>query len=248
MKKVIWIGVIGIVVLAGLLLFALGNLGAIVERAVEGVGSAATGTAVTLDKADVSLGSGEASLRGLEVANPEGFSKNAAIRLGEIKVVIDTASVGKSPLVIKEVLIDGPQVRYEVGTSGSNVGKIQEAVERFAGGGSKAPDASGGGDAASGGGTKFIIEKLTIRGGEAAVAATFLGDRKVSAKIPETTLRDIGKSGGGATSGEVASKVLSTILSSATGAVDGLNLDGLKKGAAGILEGAGKAVKDLFGK
>jgi hypothetical protein len=226
----------------------------IVKSAVESVGSSATGSEVTLKEVDISLTSGQASMNGLTVGNPQGFATDSAIRLGGIKVVLDTASLTSDTIVVKEVLIDGPEVTYELGTGGSNIGAIQTNVDRFAGGDAAKPSEKAPA-AEEGGGKKIIIEKLTIQQGRVEVAATFLGNNKLGAPLPSITLTDIGKESGGATPGEIAAKILDAITGGVTDVVGTLGLDKLAKGAgvvideAGkVLEGAGQGIKDLFGK
>ena len=253
-KKLLWIG--GIVAVLGivLLLSVWASLDSIVKKAVESVGSSATGAEVTLNDVSISLTSGQASMNGLTVGNPPGFVTDSAIRLGGIKVVLDTSTVTSDTIVIKEVVIDGPQVTYEVGAdAGSNIGAIQANVDKFAGGDASKPAAAKPEDA--GGGKKFIIERLTIREGRVEVAATFLGNNKLGADLPAITLKDIGKSSGGATSGEVAAEILDAITGKVIAAVGKLDLDKLAKDAGNILdeagkllEGAGKGIDDLFGK
>ena len=70
-------------------LFLLGNLGSIIKSAVESFGSDATKTKVTLAKADVSITSGESSLDGLVIANPEGFATPTAFELTVRTVAMD---------------------------------------------------------------------------------------------------------------------------------------------------------------
>jgi hypothetical protein len=247
LKKIVWIAVIGVVLLVVALVLLLGNLDRIVKGVVESVGSESTGTDVTLRSVDVSLTDGRASMEGLTVANPEGFATKYAVQLGKIAVKIDTASIGKDVVVIEDVTIDGPAVIYEWGGGGSNIAVIQRNVDAYAGGGggSKGGGSKGGDDAAAKGeGTRVVINTLTIQGGQVDVAATFLGDRKVGAKLPQVVLRDIGKKSGGATAAEVAEQILDAILGNATKTVDGLGIDGLKKQAEGVLDGAKKGLDD----
>ena len=252
-KKLLWIGGIAAVLGIVLLLVAWANLDSIVKKAVESVGSSATGTDVTLDDVNISLTSGQASMNGLTVGNPPGFATDSAIRLGGIKVVLDTSTVTSDTIVIKEVVIDGPQVTYEVGANaGTNIGAIQANVDKFAGGAAAKPAEA---KPEEGGGKKLIIEKLTIREGRVEVAATFLGNNKLAADLPPITLTDIGKKSGGATSGEVAAEILDAITDSVVTAVGTLDLNQLSKDASKLLDdagklikGAGKGIDDLIGK
>lgn len=255
MKRLLLIvGILGVLLVAGILLFLLTGLGAAIKAAVESVGPEVTRTEVKLASADVSLTSGEGTLKGLLIGNPKGFATPSAIELGEIRVKIDTSTVTSDVIVIKEVVIDGPEVTYEVGSGGSNIGVIQENVNSFTGGdgggGSKAPGggrkrggggaseepaAAGSGDAP---GTKIIIEDLVIRNGRVSVSATFLGGKKLGASLAEVHLTNLGKDSGGATAGEIAKEILGALTGGVMDAVGTLNLDSLAKGVTDTLGGA----------
>ena len=172
MKKGILIGggVLVVVIIVGVVTL-LSSLDSLIKAAVETVGSEVAGVSVSLDKASVSASSGKGSLSGLNVGNPAGFKTERAFNLGEISVTLDTATVTSDPVVIKEIIIAGPKVTYEMGGSGSNIDAIQGNVEKFI-------KANGGGGSSSGGGgegPKLVIEHLYVRDGEINVSATFLG-------------------------------------------------------------------------
>ena len=256
MKRILLIvGGLVIVLVVAAVIFLFTGLGAAIKAVVEGVGSRATQSDVHLASADVSLTSGEGVLKGLVVGNPKGFSTPSAIELGEIRVKLDTSTVTSDVVVIKEIVIDGPSLTYEVGPGGSNIGVIQDNVAAFGGGTEKQ---SPGGGAASAGtqkpakqtkaeGTKLIIESLVIKNGHVGVSASFLGGKALGASLPEIRLHDIGKASGGATTAEVAKQVLDALTHGALDAVSGLNLDGLKAGVEKGVGGAVDAVKGIFG-
>ena len=258
MKKI----VVGLVVVAALIavaaVFLLTNLGAVIKSAVERFGSDATKAKVTLSTADVSLTSGEGKLAGLVIANPEGFSGANAFELGLISLKLDTASVTTDTIVVKEVVVQGPKIRYELdGKLSSNLGRIQENIDAYtrslggggksggggkAGGGSKpAPDETA--SKPSGGEKKFVIENFYVRGGEVSLgtAASAAG---ASCPLPEIHLTGIGKKSGGATAGEVTSQVLGAITK---GALDAAMSNGLTKAAKDAVGGAVKGVTDTLG-
>ena len=66
----------------------------------------------------------------------------------------------------------------------------------------------------------------------------------MSVNLPDIVLKDIGKSKGGATPGEVASKVIDVLQKNIDGAVKHLNLDQVKEVVGSVVSGA----KDLIGK
>jgi hypothetical protein len=259
MKRILLIvGALVAVLVVGLVLFVFTGLGGAIKAIVEGVGSKATGTQVTLASADVSLTSGDGTLKGLVVGNPKGFKTPSAIELGQIHVKVDTSTVTSSTVVIKEVLIEGPRLTYEVGPGGSNIAVIQENLAALGGGtGGGGSKGTGGGKPSAepkekepkseGGGTKVIIDDLVVKGGHVAVSASFLGGKEVGAALPDIHLKDIGKSEGGVTSDVIAKRLLDALTKGALDAVAGLNLDGLKKAAGGAVDSAIKSATDILG-
>ena len=257
MKRILLIGggVVALLLVA-LVVFLFTGLGAAIKAIVEGVGSEVTKVDVKLASADVSLTSGEGELKGLVVGNPKGYKTPSAIELGQIKVKLDTSTVTSDTIVVKEVLIDGPHLTYELGEGGSNIGVIQSNVESFTGGSGGGGGGKGGGKGGGGkgaapakeeGGKKVIIERLLVTNGRVDVSASFLGGKTLGASLGKIELKDIGKDTGGATPGEVAQKLLSSLTSAATDVVGTLHLDDVKKGATDAVDSAVKGVKDLFG-
>lgn len=255
MKKIVIGLVIVAVLIIGAVVFLLENLGTFLKEVIQTAGTEVTQVKVTLDEVDVDrITKGRAALRGLTVANPAGFKTNSAFRLGEVSVKLDPATVASDIVVIKEVVIAKPEITYEFGGDGSNVGTIRKNVERKTGGGKAGAKKSGADE--GDGGKKLVIENLYIRDGRVDVSAAFLQGKKVGTKLPDIHLKDIGKSGGkttGATPTEIAEKVVSAISGSATKAVGALDISGIKDalgkelGAAtkSLQEGAGAATKKL---
>ena len=255
-KLLIGLAVVVVLVVGGVVYFA-SNLDSIIKTAVEDVGSEATKTKVTLDGVKISLTSGEGTLSGFHMGNPEGFKTPEAMSFGKVNVKVDTGSVTNDVIVIKEVVIAAPQITYELAGGGSNIQTIQKNVDAFA----KSMGAGGGQKPAekSEGGKKVIIEHLYVRDGKIGVSAAFLAGKQMNVPLPNIHMTDIGKKKGGASPAEVADQLLTKISQSATGAVSGLGLDKMMgsakdaaSGAAKSLEGAtkgiGDSLKGVFGK
>jgi len=251
MKKILLIVLALAVVAVVVVVLVIGNLGSIIKSAVESFGSDATQTQVTLKSADVSITSGEGSLDGLVIANPQGFATPTAFELGHISVKIDTSTVTSDVIVIKEVVIDAPKVTYELSnTLSTNLGTIQDNVDAYTkklgvggdgGGGEEETPASGEG------GKKFIIENLWVRNGNVKLAATVAGGG-VGAPIGEIHLQDIGKKSGGATAAEVTGKVLKALVNGALkAATEGGIADTAKGAVDSAIGGVKGAVEGLFG-
>ena len=224
MKKVLIGLAVLVIIVAGGLFYVWQNLGSVIKTAVEEAGSRTTQVKVTLKEADVgNVTEGALALRGLVVGNPAGFKTDSAFQLGEISVKVDPATVTSDTIVVKEVVIAAPHVTYEFAGGGSNIGTIQKNVEKFAGsGGASSSDASSGGK-------KVIIENLYVRDGKVDVSADFLQGKSTGTSLPTIHLKDIGKSGGGATPAQVAEQVIAAIGKSATAAVAKLDVGAIKE-------------------
>lgn len=247
MKKLL-IGVAVLMVLiAGAVFFLFSNLNSLVKTAIEEAGSKVAGVKVSVSSVEISVTEGKGTISGLTVANPKGFKTPHAVSLGAVTVGIDTGSTTKNPIVIKEISVSQPVVAYEIGDGGSNIDAIQKNVQAFTGGGgsAKSEPAKGGEE------TKLIIDLLQLTGGQMTLATPLPGGT-ASAPLPDIKLTGIGRSGGGASAAEVASKTLSAISQAAMKAASsvgvGKMLDSATDAAAGVTKGGVDSVKGLFGK
>jgi len=244
------------------------QLGPIITRAVEHFGSEMTQASVTLDKAEISATSGAGALHGLTVGNPKDFESESALKFPMVRLSVDPASLTEPTVVVREVVIAGPEITYELGGGGSNIAAIKKNIDAYvksaglAGEKKAKPDGKGG--------KKMVIEKLSVRDGKIYISATLLKGGAMTVKLPDVELRDIGKSSGGASPGEVAKRVMTAIGGGVKKAVGGLDSGGVKDAVKGVASGVqkelekglgasvgtlgkagedvGGAVKDLFGK
>jgi hypothetical protein len=236
MKKIlIGLVVLVVIVAAGVFVF-LGNLNDIVRAAVEKVGSDMTQTNVTLNEVVIEITSGKGALRGFRVTNPKGFSDDDAFKFDEVSVTIDVTTVRSDPVVIKEIVIQGPAVAYEFGDNGvSNLDQLNKNVQSKVGGGDKSAKKSG--DSPN-----IVIENLYLRGGSVSVVAPLLNE-KLGVPLPTIHLKDIGKDGKGATPEEIADQVMQAILKGAQDAVTNAKID-VSKLTGVAIEQVGKAAED----
>jgi hypothetical protein len=245
MKKVL-IGVGGLVVIViGTLVLVLYNLDGLVKDAIQSVCSEATQTQVRVSDVKLALESGEASISGLNIGNPDGFTDPNIFELGKISIKIDKTTLNQNPIVVDEVIISALSIVYEINKSGiSNVDVLKSNLARAGGN----ADSSGGGEE-----LKMIIRKLLVEGSRAKVRIAALGDVQQTVVLPEIQLTDVGKKSGGATAAEVAhllsSKLLGNVKSSVTklgvGQYLGKSADMFKKGTpdkAGQISGAVKGL------
>jgi len=259
MKKVM-IGVAALAVIAvGMLVFVWSNLDGIVKKSIQSFGSDATKTEVSVADVKLKLESGQATIRGLKVGNPAGFTDTNIFELGDISTKIDISTVRQNPIVIDEVIISAPAVFYEINKSG--VSNVDLLKKNLAGGGSSA------GSSEASKPLKMIIRKLVVEGSKAKVRIAALGNAEQTVNLPRIQLTDIGKKSGGATAAEVAQILSSKLLGNVKGSVAklgvgkylGKSADMFQNGATGAVGSVGGAVggaagaasgavKGLFGK
>lgn len=258
-KTMIGVAALAVIVIAAVL-FLLSNLDNIVKGAIEDYGSEATKTSISVANVSIKLEAGEASISGLNVGNPDGFSDPNIFELGKITTRIDTSTINQNPIVIDEILISAPTVVYEINQSGvSNVDMLKKNLG--SGGGQSPSSAESGGEE-----LKMIIRKLVVEGSTAKVRIAALGDKQQIVSLPPILMTDVGKKTGGATAAEVAQLLSSRLLGNVKGSVANLGVnqylgksaDAFKAGAldnvggtgsaiGGAAGGATDAVKGLFG-
>ena len=214
-----------------------GNLDAVVKDAIAAQGSAMTQARVSVGAVELRASEGAGFVRELSVGNPAGFKTPHAIKVGEIEVSIDVASLTRDVVLIRRIAIKAPDIIYEKGESLTNFDAIQRNIAAHLG----APQKPGDG----GSGKKLIIEEFTVRDARAQASAAFMLGKTVSLPLPDITLRELGQARGGMAPGEMGQEIAQALRHRLASAI---SFDGLAKSATQTLEGVGNAVKGLFGK
>lgn len=255
MRKVAIIGggaaAVVLALVVGIAVFVFSSLDSLVKTAIEKVGSEVAGVPVTVSEVKISLGDGKASIKGLAVGNPKGFTTPKAMSFGEIAVAIDTGSVTGNPVVIKDITVASPEITVELGEKGSNLDVIQANIAGK--GGKSGGEASSSSSSSSGGEEKkLVIDRLALTNGTVRLA-TALPDVQSSAKLGDIVLTGIGRKSGGASASEVAEQLLDAVAKSAVKSAKNLGVgnlvDGVAKKAGGVVpSGTSDALKGMFGK
>ena len=77
----------------------------------------------------IELSQGKATVSGLTVANPPGYSNNSALSFGQI-----TVQIGSGGKVIKQIVAVDPTVRLGAEGESSNLSDLQKRAQRAGGG------------------------------------------------------------------------------------------------------------------
>ncbi len=187
----------------------------VVKTSVETVAPEFTKSRVVLDGVSLSLLNGSASLSGLQIGNPGGFSAPNAFSLQSVDVKLNRDSIFTDTIIVDSVRILAPEVTYESLGKGSNIEALQRNVEQAI--------ASAGGvsseTASQAPGKKLIIKDLMVSKGQIHYSNALLGSKTLDLPLPDIHLTGIGEKSGGASASEVAGQILSALNKTAVQAV-----------------------------
>jgi uncharacterized protein involved in outer membrane biogenesis len=178
-------------------------------------------------------------IRDLDIGSPAGFTAPRSARFGEIRVALDTATLTAPVIVIRELLVEAPQLTYERSAKATNLDVIQQSIDAYVR--NAQAEAPKDGDARSGK-RRFVIERLVIRGGRVGMTNAALRGQGIHFDLPEVQMRDVGRREGGLTAGEIASRVAGALQSRIAQKVLS-SIDLLRRGG---VEGAVDALKGLL--
>ena len=218
MKKILIALVILIALIAAGAYYLLGNLDNIVKSAIEKYGSEVTGTSVDVGSVSIKLAEGSATINNFTVGNPKGFDTDYLFSMKTTRVQLDTSNISSELIVIKEVLLDGPSINYELSANGSNVDAIKNNL------GSSSSDSSS--DSSSSEGPKIIIKNFVIKNGEVMASSDMVKGKTLKTKLPKIHMTNLGGSSGG-TANEITKQIIDELLKQIGAAAKNLDLSSL---------------------
>lgn len=232
MKKLAAVLLLLVAIAAAALFWLSGSIDGLIKDAIASYGSAMTQARVDVDAVKIAPADGKGGISNLSIGNPAGFKTAHAMKVAQIDVELDLASVAKDVVVIRRIAIKAPDVIYEKGEAMTNFDAIQKNIASYLG------PAAGKKD-----GKKLIVEELTIRDARAQASAAFMNGKTVNVPLPDITLRNLGKAKGGITPGELGQEVAGALKAKLSGAV---SFDRLMKSGGEAFDKAGAAIKGLF--
>lgn len=249
------LGVLGVFVLitVGLVTYSSN----IITAAITKIGSEALGVPVSVASVDIGFLKGEARIKGLTVANPEGYKQPKALSLGEVYVKINAKSLMSDKIIIEKILVSAPEVFYEGNLQGSNFKTIQnnlKAKQTASTAQSKSAPQAGsetaqGKSADAKPGKKLQIDIVTIEKAAMYMLATSpVGDKNLDVNIPKVEIKGIGSQEGGATPQEVMQTVAAPFLMQIqSGAVKALKEEGVQGAIDQLKNKGGDVMNKLKG-
>lgn len=201
---------------------------ALIRDAVETYGPELIGAPVSLGGVTFSLVNGEAGLEALVIGNPPGFKSDYAFSLGKLSIRLDPMSLFSERIEIRELLIDQPDLIWEIRKGGSNFQVLQKSLP--------ATDSSD----AAGAGPLVMIDHVYLNGTRVTIEGLPVS-RDTSLSLPDLHIENIGRDEGGVTFGNAMDEILSVIMPAVTKVALSQQIKGLSGELAGDLKGAGDA-------
>lgn len=253
MRNIIKIPLIAIpsIILIVFIFFSL-FINTIIKKSVESFGPKITQTPVSLQKVKMSLLSGYGEIHGLVIGNPEGFHTDSALKFDTIVIDIRPFSIFSDKVIIRDILIDGPEITYETSVEGSNVGKIKKNVESYSS--SSRTETKEPGESSTGQKEKkqVQIDTFLLQNGKIRLSATLLQGKTLDIPLMKVQLNDIGKEPGSASFPAVIEKLADAIYKAILEAVTGSGktiekgIDTVTESVKGIDETAKEGVSKTF--
>ena len=200
MSRNLVVGVVIVLVAVGAAIYYfVSSVDEIVARAIESNGSAVTGTTVSVSGVRISLRDAKGSIRGLRIANPDGFSGDA-VSFRDITIGIDPASlISRDPILLTEIRVQDPRVNLILDANGrSNLEALEQNVNRSSG---TSAETAGGPPMPIG------IRRLEIAGAKLSADVSAVGGKNY-----ETTLSAVNRSNIGGRSGATPSQIAKVIV------------------------------------
>lgn len=221
-------------------------------------------TLVAFDDLNLKPMEGTLSITNMFVSNPPGFSRKKLIHMNEFKINLDPDTLQADTLLIREISIKKPRIRYERQIMSDNIKALQKEIEQAVTrkeildenskntlAKAEEPDPSTD-DEVDAEEQKVVIEHLIISGG--LVQAKLSALPSIPVPLPTIELNDIGKKEGGASAKEATTEMVDTVYETIIGSVGsatGFAGDALKGAGSmtmGALGGALSGAENLIGR
>jgi hypothetical protein len=238
-KVVVGVVVVLVLAVAGAGVYLLQNLEGIVKSLIEEIGTETVGQKVSVADVKIKLGEGSASISGLTVANPPGYSNEPVFSLDNISVSIDAGSITGPVYVINEISVDGVSVLAEQKGVSTNVQALLDGMPSTEGGEAAPAESSAGSD------VLLAIGKVNFANGSMELRSDQFENQKVELK--RLNLRNLGTPENGLTPEQIGYEVTNQLVDQIKDAVtDAIAQYAKKEAEKKVREKIGEKLGDLF--
>ena len=223
------------------------SLGAIVKTSVNAVLPKVTGTPCSMGSCTFNPILGKISISNLRIGNPEGYAKKNAFELEKMVIDVGVSSLFSDKIVIEEITVKGMNVDFEVKMTETNLSRIKGNIDEFTKSDETPKEAPESGEESGvkneetkGSSKKLQIDLIQFADNSVTTGAV---GKTVTIHFADMTITDIGTAPGGATVGEVSSKIFTAIYDAVLKTAKDNGWDSLKSGTGKVYD----KVKNFFG-
>lgn len=183
MAKGLKYGLIGfiVIVIVGLVALTL-SIDSIVKSSIEDIGSEMTGTPVTVEGVSISPFSGQGTISGFRVANPEGYEEEHAVEIDDFSIELNIMSLFSDEIIIHDITILSPMIYVEQQLPENNIQEIINHINSIETNETTYAD--------------MVIEHFLLENGSVDLYTEVGGERSASVEIETIELNDLGRGGG----------------------------------------------------
>ncbi len=233
-KKTLVSLVLVVLLIVGVTFFYIDS---IVKSGIEIVGSDVLGTNVTVESVSISPLSGNGTIRGLVIKNPEGFTSENIMQLSEVTVALNLSSLASDVIEINEVTVIQPLITYETKITTDNMRALLANLPSTSDEGAPAdPD-----DAV---GKGIIIKEFSLNGAQVNLVASII---EQSFTLQDINLTNIGTENQAATVSQALEVVLRAVSRALLNA-DKPGLNELRESVQGRLSESAENVGEAVGR
>ncbi|MFT6093302.1 MAG: hypothetical protein ACJA2Q_001198 [Pseudohongiellaceae bacterium] len=189
-----------ILILIAVFAAAFFYIDSIVKNGIEVVGSEVLGTSVSVSSVSISPLSGSGTIRGLSIENPEGFTADSIMELGEVTVSLNISSLLSDVIEIYEISIIEPAITYETKITTDNIRALLANLPST----SVAANEGVAADA----GKELIIKEFNLKDAQVNLIASII---EQSFALGDIQLLDIGTEKQAATVSQALEKILGAV-------------------------------------
>lgn len=174
----------------------------IVRTTIESMGSDMLRVPLQIDDVSISILSGQGSITGITIPNPEQFDEGNALTIGSVDISMDPWSMFSDTIHVEELVIDQLVVTYDLQQPGSNLGQLQTNLSNYSEG--KEPREQG-----------LVIDRLIMEEATLTARTSIGGVDPITVTLPSVEHTDIGYEGN--TMNDVIATVLNLIIQEVSG-------------------------------
>lgn len=221
MKKILIALLVLVVLVIGLIVAAVAigasQIDRISKEVIERGGTYAMQVDTTVEGVDIQLMGGNATMTGLNVANPAGFDTDHFMALGSSSASVDLNSVGSDRIIFPEVRLSGIDLILDKGGNPSNYNTILNSLKRFESGEQSTPEPAEPGKSVVI--RSLVIEDINVRLANMPGVSMAVGD--VAVTVPRIELQNVGEKES-MKPADVINLVVKTVLAAAVEAGGGI--------------------------